>query len=170
MGSVLAPNFIKNMKALRDTQNSQFFVNIVSLHNNGWSLQEIADGFEVSKSAVANWEKKGKTFIDTDQVTQSSNVPQKEEKPTSSSKTPKKEQVDFPIEAQQKILQLAQAASKVSRNTPVDAPSRVAAIELEKLLAEYKEKGVSYSKLAAAAGVTRRAIAQRLDKVKKQNV
>lgn len=166
MGNVLASNFVKNMISLRDSQNNQFYLNIVSLHQNNWSLQEIADSFSVSKSAVANWEKKGKKLIPLPSFDSFKDIPVKEEKPVLSSKAPKKEQVDFPIEAQQKILKLAQIASKVSRNTPVDAPSRTAAKELEEILAFYKEKGVSYSKLAAAAGVTRRAIAQRLEKKK----
>lgn len=172
MVQVLADNFIKNMNVLRLEQDSQFFINIVSLHQNNWSLQEIANSFSVSKSAVATWEKKGKKIIEDlpFAVAIDSDVPFKEKKELkSASKTVKKVQIDFPIEAQQRILVLTQVASKVSRNTPVDAPSRIAAKELEDLLAFYKEKGVSYSKLAAAAGVTRRAIAQRLDKVKKKS-
>lgn len=168
MVQLLADNFVKNMNTLREAQSDQFFINIVALHNHNWSLQEIATSFSVSKSAVANWEKKGKKIINGLPFVVSDTLPYKEKKDTSPSKAPEKIQPDFPIDAQQKILTLAQAASKVSRNTPLDAPSRKAAKELEELLAFYKEKGVSYSKLAAAAGVTRRAIAQRLEKLKKQ--
>lgn len=170
MAQLLADNFVKNMNALRESQSNQFYINIVSLHQNNWSLQDIATSFSVSKSAVANWEKKGKKIISAQPFHIANTVPVKEKKVITVSKTPEKVQPDFPIEAQQKILTLAQTASKVSRNTPLDAPSRIAAKELEEILAFYKEKGVSYSKLAAAAGVTRRAIAQRLDKVKKQKV
>ena len=156
------------MNVMREQQSNQFYLNIVSLHLNNWSLQDIASSFGVSKSAVANWEKKGKKLITIPSFDQGNNIPVKEvKKPELPSKAPKPEPVDFPIEAQQTILKLAQAASRVSRNTPADAPSRKAAAELEDILKHYKDQGVSYSKLAAAAGVTRRAIAQRLEKKKK---
>ena len=170
MSYLLSTNFINNMNVMREHQNDQFYLNILSLHISGWSLQEIANSFTVSKSAVANWEKKGKKLAkDQDAVIEHSAVPQKDKVAVLPSKEPKTPVVDFPIEAQQKILKLAQVASKVSRNTPPDAPSRKAAAELEDILYKYKTAGVPYSKLAAAAGVTRRAIAQRLDKRKKQN-
>lgn len=166
MSQELSANFVNNMNILREKQSTQFYINIVSLHKANWSLQDIADAFGVSKSAVANWEKKGKTITDN-QLVAVVGIPVKNiEKPETPSKESKQAQVDFPIEAQQTILKLAQMASKVSRNTPADAPSRKAAMELEEILHYYKDKGVSYSKLAAAAGVTRRAIAQRLEKNK----
>lgn len=165
MSQQLSAHFVNNMNTMRESQSNQFYLNIVSLHKNGWSLQDIASSFDVSKSAVANWEKKGKKV--TDQFTAMVGIPIKNvEKPELPSKAPKPEPVSIPIDAQQTILKLAQMASKVSRNTPGDAPSRKAAAELEDILRYYKDQGVSYSKLAAAAGVTRRAIAQRLEKNK----
>jgi predicted DNA-binding protein YlxM (UPF0122 family) len=170
MSSILSTNFVHNMNVMREQQNDQFYLNILSLHLSGWSLQEIANIFAVSKSAVANWEKKGKKVTNEhNTVVENVDIPQKDKVAVSPPKAVKTVQVDFPIEAQQKILKLAQIASKVSRNTPADALSRKAAAELEDILYQYKTAGVPYSKLAAAAGVTRRAIAQRLDKRKKQN-
>lgn len=162
----LSTNFVNNMNILREKQSNQFYINIVSLHKAQWSLQDIATAFGVSKSAVANWEKKGKTITDN-QLVAMVGIPVKNmSKPELPSKEPKPEPASIPIADQQKILKLAQMASKVSRNTPADAPSRKAAAELEDILDFYKSQGVSYSKLAAAAGVTRRAIAQRLEKKK----
>lgn len=170
MSGPLSTHFVTNMNLLRSHNTDQFYLNILSLHLSDWSLQEIADSFGVSKSAAANWEKKGKKLSES-KIANDSDVaiPTKEKKTVvSSSKTPKAVPVDLPVPIQQTILKLAQMASKVSRNTPLDAPSRQAAIDLENLLYHYKMKGVSYSKLAAAAGVTRRAIAQRIEKKKKE--
>jgi predicted DNA-binding protein YlxM (UPF0122 family) len=170
MSYLLSAHFVNNMNTMREHQNEQFYLNVLSLHLSGWSLQEIANSFSVSKSAVANWEKKGKKLsAQSTTLVSAIEIPQKDKAIVEPSKEPKTPVVDFPIEAQQKILKLAQVASKVSRNTPLDAPSRIAAAELEDILYFYKTAGVPYSKLAAAAGVTRRAIAQRLDKRKKQN-
>lgn len=164
----LSKNFIKNMNYLRSKQNPQFYLNIVALHKQGWSLQEIADSFEVSKSAVANWEKKGKSVTDPIELQQLLyDLPEKPKKPQAALKAPKPAQPSLSISEQQTILKYAQMASKVSRNTPLDAPSRKAARQLEERLYFFHvELGISLSKLAAAAGVTRRAIAQRLEKEK----
>ena len=59
---------------------------------------------------------------------------------------------------------LAREASKVRRFTDPDAPSRDAAKELEELLHYHKERGASLNTLKVACGVSRRAIAQRLEK------
>jgi predicted DNA-binding protein YlxM (UPF0122 family) len=172
MGNLLAKNFVKNMNYLRSKQNPQFYLNIVALHGQGWSLQEIADSFEVSKSAVANWEKKGKSITDPDELQQLLyDIPAKPQKPQVALKAPKPAQPSLSISEQQEILKLAQMASKVSRNTAPNAPSRIAAAKLEAHLYYYHVKvGVSLSKLAAAAGVTRRAIAQRLEKEKARQI
>lgn len=165
MADTLTKYFVNNMNYLRYKQDSQFFINIVALHESGWSLQDIADSFEVSKSAVANWEKKGKELGQHMVTVYPPNIPVKPKKPVAASKTPKPEPPSLTLDEQKTILKLAQAASKVSRNTAVDAPSRKAARDLEmRLYFFHHEQGISLSKLAAAAGVTRRAIAQRLEK------
>lgn len=164
MSNLLAANFVNNMNKLRLTKDDQFYINIFALHAKGWSLQEIATSFSVSKSAVADWEKKAVKIIALAENPSTEDIPVKEKLSKSLSKALKPEQPKLSITQQQEILTLAQVASKVSRNTPLDAPSRKAAAKLEKILRYHKDRGVSYGKLAAAAGVTRRAIAQRLEK------
>jgi len=72
--------------------------------------------------------------------------------------------VHISTQDEKRIAELAPEASLVRRFTAQDSPTRAAALELEDLLWHYKELGVTLNDLAKAAGVTRRAIAQRLEK------
>lgn len=168
--TLLIPQHVVDYTRLYSKQS--FYLTIVGLHKEGWSLQEIADSYSVSKSAAAAWERKGlkickENNIEAPLAPADALKPKIEKKP---SKAPKKEVADFPIEEQQKIAQLAPMASRVSKNTPANSPSRKAANELVALLDYHSQRGVSLSRLANAAGVTRRAIAQRLEKKKKVTV
>lgn len=161
----LSESFIKHTQELRAQKNINFFLTIVALHQNGWSLQDIAKIFGVSKSAVANWEKEG--LLHKNQLMPL--VPIKEQKSKPLIIKEKKPSFVPSTDQQNELFSLCTQASTVSRNTPIDAPSRIAASNLEKLLYKYnKELGVSYGLLAAFMGVTRRAVAQRVEKEKKR--
>lgn len=163
----LSQKTVDTLSPLRITDKDTFCFYIVQLRYWGWTLQDIAGAFSVSKSAVALWEKQG---LEIDGLpVEKFFVLEKEIKPKEARMTstgPKQEPVDFLQEDQVKVFKLAKEARAVSKNTPLSAPSRHSAVLLEKLLLDLNNQGISMARLAVAAGVSRRAIAQRIIKAR----
>lgn len=133
-----------------------FYSLIQGLRLKGWPLRTLAAALGVSHSGVATWARR-EDVIPADDVPSAPKrvpAPRKESKP----------KVTIPEPDASRIRELAQKASGVRRFTPMNAPSRAAASELEELLFHYQDKGATLTTMSEAAGVTRRAIAQRLEK------
>lgn len=143
--------------ALKGSNPGEFFALVKALRNEGWPLRAIAEPFAASRTAVMEWEKKYHPAADLPEVPELPLVETKERKNSS------KKYTISPGEAE-KLKELTARASGVRRYTDQNAPSRLAAAELEQLLLQYSEQGVSRKQLADYCGVSDSAIKQRLRK------
>jgi len=145
------------LKELRSTNADELHAFTKALNDAGWPLRTIATATGVGHSAVAAWKRKA-DFETTYPI------PVVPEKLLKTSTKPTKPKVEIPIEDQERITELSGMASMVRGRTPKDSPYRIAADELAELFYKYKTMGASYEVLATLAGVTRRSVAQRLEK------
>lgn len=152
----LSPQTVNQLTKLRESDRDSFYRTVASLRLNGWPLRAIATPLGVSRSIVAMWEKKANS---TDNLPTTEPLPERPEK-----KPVVKETYEIEDDQQQVMYNLAREASMVRRYTDLNSPSRRAARELEDLLHHHSEQGASLSQLAKACGVSRRAVAQRLEK------
>lgn len=154
----LSPSTIQHLSELRDKEDKEeFYLHVASLRRNSWPLRAIAEPLGVSRSIVNIWETK---------IDPLAKLPEVEELPKQISEQVKPiySRYELSKEDAQTLWDLAREASKVRRYTDPDSPAREAARELEDLLHFHKEKGASLNTLKDACGVSRRAIAQRLEK------
>lgn len=155
----LSEKTISTLQTLREADTTKFHALVAHLRKEKWPLRAISEGLGVSRSIVSVWEKKGQeNYVDVYDLSEPmpKDLPRKL-KPVYSSYTLSDEQKD-------KLAELTEQASTVRRFTDVNAPSRQAASELEELLHNHREAGASLAELAQACGVSRRAVAQRLEK------
>jgi len=145
--------------ALRESDTDLFYVAIKALTNEKWSLRAIAEAIGVSFTSVQKW----KTLADPEHYAVTIDIPEVPQKLKASSSRPSKPEVSISTSDQNRIQELIPQAAMVRGRTPQDSPYREAARELEDLLFKYKEQDVSYKTLSELAGVSRRAIAQRLE-------
>lgn len=152
---VLSPDTVARLKSLKDTDKPALYRLVASLRKNNWPLRAIATPLNVSRSIVAIWETKAE-----------GELPESEGLPPALPKKMRPVYVPYTIDPEdaKHMYRLARDASKVRRFTDLNSPYRLAAEELEDLLHKHKRKGASLAQLAQVCGVTRRAIAQRLEK------
>lgn len=142
----LPPEYANKLKSLYESgQTEELIAHTKALRSEGWPLSVISDAVGVSKTSVSKW----------------SHRDSEEQPPEVPEYVRPHELTPFEIK---NLSLLTEKASKVRRFTDVQAPSRVAALALEKSLLAHKGNGVTISDLARACGVTRRAINQRLEK------
>lgn len=154
----LSKETIQQLKSLDlNPEKEEFYRYVASLRRNKWPLRAIAEPLGVSRSIVSIWEKK---------IDPVAKLPETEALPEviSEQVRPIYSQYELTPEESKQLWNLAREASKVRRFTDPDSPSRAAAKELEDLLHMHKERGASLNTLKTACGVSRRAIAQRLEK------
>jgi len=161
---VLSDELIDRLKDLRETDRDAFYALVSELRTRKWPLRAVSEALGVSRSIIAVWSRKGADFELPEIRELAEDVPELPSKvrPMYSTYTLTDEQRD-------KLYALAREAANVRRFTDQNAPSRLAAAELEDLLHEHRDKGASLSDLADACGVSRRAVAQRLEKRAWQN-
>ena len=146
----------EQLVALKGTSPEEFYATVVALRTQGWPLRAIGEPFGVSRTAVMGWEEKYDPRIELPEVPSLPERPQVEKK--------KKEKYKLSEEECQNLKRLADLASTVRRYTYEGSPTRNAADELEALLIDYTNKGVTKADLARAAGVSDSSIKQRLRK------
>lgn len=153
----LSPETVERLKTLRDTDRTAFYAYVASLRQNKWPLRAISVPLGVSRSIVQIWEHK---------VPDNATLPTTEQLPRAIDEQVKPIYLRYELtdEESTQLYVLAREASKVRRFTDQDSPSRDAARELEDLLHYHKDRGASLNTLKVACGVSRRAIAQRLEK------
>jgi hypothetical protein len=145
--------------ALKGKNPDEFHALIKALRNEGWPLRAIAAPLAVSRTAVMDWEKKCPQDAELPEVPEVP-LPEPKDRTNISKKY-------FLSEGEiTKLKTLADSASKVRRYTDQNATSRLDALELEKLLIEYSNRGLSRTQLARYCGVSDSAIKQRLRKHK----
>jgi hypothetical protein len=147
--------------SLRENDEEEFYAYIKALTDAKWSLRAIAAGIGCSFTSIQKWKQMAS------QETKHP-VPEVPQKVKAASSRPVKPEVNIPTADRKRILELTAKASMVRGRTPKDSPYRKAALELEDLLHFYKDQDVSYKTLAEIAQVSRRAIAQRLEKKTKK--
>lgn len=145
--------------ALRESDTDLFYVAIKALTDEKWSLRAIAEAIGVSFTSVQKW----KTLADPQHYAVTIDVPEVPQKLKATSSRPTKPEVNITTQDQTRIQELIPQAAMVRGRTPENSPYREAARELEDLFFKYKEQDVSYKTLSEIAGVSRRAIAQRLE-------
>lgn len=154
----LSSETVNQLKDLRDLDDKQpFYALVVSLRRNRWPLRAIADALGVSRSIVNIWETK---------LDERTKVPESEDLPEVINEQVKPIYMRYtlPIDDAVELGVLTQKASTVRRFTRADSESRRAAERLEDLLLEHRQRGASLQTLAVACSVSRRAVAQRLEK------
>lgn len=140
------PEYSEKLRSLyKSGQSDELICHVKALRESGWPLSIVSEAVGVSKTSISKWS-----------IKESEDIPVE---------TP---DYDLPHELTpfevQNLSLLTQKASTVRRHTSPNAPSRSAALALEKSIIAHKANGVSISDIARACGVTRRAINQRLDK------
>lgn len=144
--------------ALKGSCPEEFYALVKALRLKGWPLRAIATPLSVSRTSVQSWEARYRT-----ETLLPPNVPDlpKVEVKDRTTNTPA---YRLTPEESNNLKELASLAALVSRYTDTNAPSRLAAAELEALLLHYNSVGVSKKKLAAHCDVSDSSIKQRLRK------
>lgn len=162
----LSENTVNTLKSLREEDKDRFYALVAALRANKWPLRAFSEGLNVSRSIVSIWEKKGKEIEGQNLDGLVESLP---EETLSSRARPMYSSYSLSDEQKDTLRELTTEASKVRRFTDPKSPARAAAAELEDLLHTHRDKGASLADLAAACGVSRRAVAQRLEKRKWQS-
>jgi hypothetical protein len=155
------------LKKLRAEDRSEFHAFLLALREARWPYRAIGDVFGVTRAAVRTWyvQAAQDPFNFTRAEAMMPQVPPLPASTRGSKERPKRLVPDVPADDQKRIADLTLQAREVKRWTPVNSPARAAALELEGLLHFYSsERRVPISRLAKYAGVTRRAVAQRIEK------
>ena len=150
---------VKKLQRLREAEDrTSFYDHIASLRVNSWTLKSIAEALDVSRSSVSIWE--SKSVKDPEDLPETVQLPSD----IDSSIKPIYARFDLTEDQSAELYVLTKTAAKVRRYTKDNDPAREAARKLEDLLHMYKDQGASLNALKIACGVSRRAVAQRLEK------
>jgi transcriptional regulator with XRE-family HTH domain len=155
-------SMVRKLKALKAQEDkTEFYDTIAALRVNNWTLKSIAEGLGYSRSIVSIWESKS--------TKNPEDLPPVDEIPDDLDDRlrPIYSQYRLTEDQAAELYMLTKTAAEVRRYTKPDAPERKAAERLEELLHYYKEQGASLNTLKVACGVSRRAVAQRLEKREK---
>lgn len=148
---------IRDLKTLRTGDRQSFYAYVSSLRANSWPLRAIAVPLGVSRTAVQRWQKLYDASVHLPVTEKLPEVLPKQVKPVY-------QRMELSEDQKTELKDLAHEASKVRRYTDLKAQSRRDAATLESLLRDYTAHGASLGQLAAACGVSRSSIAQRLRK------
>lgn len=154
---------VTKLKTLKAENPPLFDSLILGLREAGWPLRAIAEPFDVSRVTVKNWE--SRAIANSAQPTVGVwPVPLDAR---GIKVRPKRIPPDVPTKDRQRIAELSDQARRVRRWTADNAPEKKAANELEDLIYQYVViRKVPAAVFARYANVTRRAIMQRIEKMK----
>lgn len=161
------PQSIENiLVTTRAEQPTLFLAYVIALRKQQWPLRAIATPFDVSRVSAKNWETKALNDPQAVKLSETLNIPPIPLSVRGAGVRAKKIPRDIPLEDRQRIAELSLLARKVRRWTPDDSPEKRASHEFEDLINKYVvERKVPASVFARYAGVTRRAITQRVDRM-----
>ena len=155
----------QELRDARGRSQTEFFAYIIALREERWPLRTIGDVFGVTRVAAKAWFTRAEADEEAVELSKKLFVPRLPINTRGNGVKAVKLVPDVPVKDRTVIRDLAEKAKNVRRWTPADSPERDAALELEELLYHYhKNRNVPVTKLAEYAGVTRRAVAQRLEK------
>lgn len=132
---------------------------IVALRAQLWSLQEIADVLNVSRSTVLFWERNA-----PDRAAIMPTVPLSHRAIENAGVRTLKKRVHIPKNDRALLPHLAQQARKVTRTTPSSSQLKKDAELFDRLIEIYLERTVPITEIAQAAGISHRAISARLER------
>lgn len=147
----------EKLLALKGTSTEDFYALVKALRIEGWPLRAIAEPFSVSRTAAQGWEQKYEEGTPLPSVPALPVSPRKEKKN-------KSKKITLTVDEITELQHLANLGSGVRRYTDPNSLSRRAAAQLEQLLIEYSDRGVSRAQLAKYCGVSDSSIKQRLRK------
>jgi len=163
--ATLPDAFVSTLKRVRDTDAVKFEALVIALREMQWPYRAIGEPFNVTRVAAKAWYDRALQHQESVELSKTLTVPSLPVKARGSGLKPKKIVPDLTDVESDNVRVLAEKARNVRRWTPQDAPERDAARQLEEALYNYvNRRGVPMTVLARHAGVTRRAIAQRVDK------
>lgn len=163
---VLPDTESERLTALRGGEDrSSLYAYVLALRQAGWPLRAIADPVGVSRMGVKLWEDTAKK-LELQAAATALDVPKPPLMSVGSGVSAARRTIDVPQRDRQRLYDLQQLARLVRQSTPAGAPSRLASDELDGLLVKYVEiRGVQPMVVARHAGVTRRAIVARLERL-----
>lgn len=150
-------------------ETRQLHGRVLALRNQSWPLRAIADVIGVSRMSVQIWGRDAVEDPELVELAGTLDVPPLPDNARGSRVTGRKMKVDVPPKDRDRLKELAVSARQVRRWTPPNAPERVASHELDRRVLTYLNRGVTAMDIARAAGVTRRAIAARLERIERDN-
>jgi transposase-like protein len=147
--------------ARQEKDNTKFLALVRGVKEAGWTFSEIAKPFEVSRSAANQWHKTAvKKGIEP------SDIPDKPLVPKDPTGIPRKIIPDVPRAEREHVRKVAELARQNTRWSRDDSPERLAVSEYEDLIVKHViQRKVPVASFARHAGVTRRAIMQRVEKL-----
>lgn len=146
--------------------SGKFYAYLLDLRDAGWPLRAIAEPLNVSRAAVMSWQKKANALhLTRDFNPNRTDIPALPMTAHAQPYQAKKIVPDIPKKDLPELIQLHRQAKKVTRWTPEDHPNRIASRKLEERILFYtNQRKVPVASIANHLGVTRRAIAQRIEK------
>jgi hypothetical protein len=152
----------ERLRSLREEDFEKFKARIRDLRAKGWTYSSLALPFLSPRATAQVWDRRAAS---TDVIPVSDDVPS----PPEISRKKKREVYTFmrpevPDAEAARLAELSSQVRVIRGWTPQDHPARAAAVELEDLIAELSERGVSYASIARAMGVTYRAVAARMER------
>lgn len=163
--ATLPDEYVESLKEFTRT-SAQFLAHIVALRTRGWPLRSIAEPLGVSRVTVSNWQEKGSNRVDILQESLQIQVPSVPLDAKGQGVSVKRIPKGIPKKDQKVIQGLVEDAARNTRWSRKDSPERLASIRLDELVDLYViQRKVPASTFADVAGVTRRAIMQRVERV-----
>lgn len=138
------------------------------LHDSGWSLSSLARAVQSPKTTVHFWVRNARTAQKSAERT----IPAPPRSITALVPVPYSPRVrsmspKVPPDLRPRLRELSNLSRRYRARTPQGSPCALANQELTKLAISLHERGVPTSDIAAAAGVSYRAMARRIEKGRK---
>lgn len=164
--AVLPEDTAQDLREAKENNQKLFLGMVYQLAEAGWPHRAIAEPFGVSRASAGNWLSKATQDISVLDLSYAK-IPSVPVTTHGQSYKPKRIKPDVPQKDIDLMRDLAEQAKQVTRWTPPNSPLRVATAKLEEKLVYYTQtRKVPVAVIARHLGVTRRAIAQRIEKYK----
>lgn len=131
---------------------------VLALRQAKWPLRAIGDPLGAPRSTVRMWE------TNADKSGNLPKVPECVRAQRDRGEKTVRLRMDVPPEDRGRLRVLAVEARQVRGRTPKDAPARVAANELDKLIETYIGRNIPVKRIAEHMGVTPRAVTARFER------
>lgn len=158
----------KTVSELRELEGDALYTKIRTLRDNGWTLRSIAAPLNVSRTTVQNWTVKAQQALE--EAPETVETPSEANEPTpslfsyGSNVRPFKIPKDIPPKDIKVMQDLRERSKGKTRWTPENSDAAIASRELDKYISKYAQRKVPLQTIARHLGVTRRAVAQRIEK------